>query len=193
MKLVVFGASGGTGRELVEQARAAGHRVTAVVRSPGDLADTVEADIFDAPSLVPLLAGYDAVLSALGPRGRTGTSVCTTAVAGILQAITEAGVRRIIAISVCSYSGAHDLDQRFRPLTRANITERAGLQLHGVPPVLVDRFSAEPSSASAMTGLMPSAQNTWARHPRATATTIVATASALTGLGMRITMPLQVS
>ncbi|TDE56157.1 NADH-flavin reductase [Nonomuraea mesophila] len=99
MKLVVFGASGGTGRELVGQARAAGHQVTAVVRTPGDLADTVVADIFDFPSLVPLLAGHDAVLSALGPRGRTTTSVCSTAVAAISQAMTEAGVRRIVAIS----------------------------------------------------------------------------------------------
>lgn len=40
---------------------------------------------------------------------------------------------------------------------------------------------------------MSSAQNAWARQPRATATTIVATANALTDLGMRITMPLQVS
>ncbi|NBE91813.1 sugar nucleotide-binding protein [Nonomuraea sp. KC401] len=99
MKLVVFGASGGTGRELVGQARAAGHQVTAVVRTRGDLADTVVADIFDSPSLVPLLTGHDAVLSALGPRGRTATSVCSTAVAAISQAMTEAGVRRIVAIS----------------------------------------------------------------------------------------------
>ncbi|GAA3667306.1 hypothetical protein GCM10022224_034370 [Nonomuraea antimicrobica] len=99
MKIVLFGASGGTGRELVEQARAAGHRVTAVVRSPGDLADAIVADIFDSPSLVPLLAGHDAVLSALGPRGRTATSVCSTAVAGIIDAMAGAGVRRIVAIS----------------------------------------------------------------------------------------------
>jgi uncharacterized protein YbjT (DUF2867 family) len=66
MKIVVFGASGGTGRELVEQARAAGHHVTAVVRAPGDLADAVVADIFDPPSLIPLLTGNDAVRRALG-------------------------------------------------------------------------------------------------------------------------------
>ncbi|WP_101787314.1 NAD(P)-dependent oxidoreductase [Nonomuraea indica] len=99
MRIVVFGASGGTGRELVRQARAAGHHVTAVVRSPGALADAVVADIFDPPSLVPLLAGHDAVLSVLGPRGRTATSVCSTAVAGITEAMAEAGVRRIVAIS----------------------------------------------------------------------------------------------
>ncbi|MFI7449921.1 NAD(P)-dependent oxidoreductase [Nonomuraea sp. NPDC049714] len=99
MKIVVFGASGGTGRALVEQARAAGHHVTAVVRAPGDLADAVVADIFDPPSLIPLLTGNDAVLSALGPRGRTATSVCSTAVAGIIEAMAGAGVRRIVAIS----------------------------------------------------------------------------------------------
>ncbi|MEU4701087.1 hypothetical protein [Nonomuraea dietziae] len=49
------------GREVVGQARAAGHHVTAVVREPGDLAATVVADIFDPPSLIPLLTGDDAV------------------------------------------------------------------------------------------------------------------------------------
>ena len=34
MKLAIFGATGGTGQQLVEQALAAGHQVTAVVRSP---------------------------------------------------------------------------------------------------------------------------------------------------------------
>ncbi|MGN9788003.1 NAD(P)-dependent oxidoreductase [Nonomuraea sp. ZG12] len=57
------------------------------------------ADIFDPPSLIPLLTGNDAVLSALGPRGRTATSVCSTAVAGIIEAMAGAGVRRIVAIS----------------------------------------------------------------------------------------------
>lgn len=37
MRLAVFGATGGTGRQLVEQALAQGHEVTAVVRDPARL------------------------------------------------------------------------------------------------------------------------------------------------------------
>ncbi|MGW0485252.1 NAD(P)-dependent oxidoreductase [Nonomuraea sp. NPDC003214] len=99
MKLVVFGASGGTGRELVERARAAGHHVTAVVRTRRDPADTVVAGLFDAAPLVPVLAGHDAVLSALGPRGRAAAPVCSAAVTAIQEAMTAAGVRRIVAVS----------------------------------------------------------------------------------------------
>ncbi|MYV67428.1 NAD(P)H-binding protein, partial [Streptomyces sp. SID2131] len=40
MRLTVFGATGGVGREVVRQALAAGHEVTAVVRNPARLAVT---------------------------------------------------------------------------------------------------------------------------------------------------------
>ncbi|WP_431906304.1 NAD(P)-dependent oxidoreductase [Amycolatopsis thermoflava] len=74
MKLTVFGATGGTGVEIVRQALAAGHQVTAVVRDPARLdvppqarLEVVTADVFDADSLVPAITGREAVLSALGP------------------------------------------------------------------------------------------------------------------------------
>jgi uncharacterized protein YbjT (DUF2867 family) len=41
MKLTVFAATGGIDRQLVEQALAAGHEVTAVVRNPGAVSDPV--------------------------------------------------------------------------------------------------------------------------------------------------------
>ena len=41
MKLVVFGASGATGRQIVEQALAAGHEVTAFVRNPAHLPSSI--------------------------------------------------------------------------------------------------------------------------------------------------------
>lgn len=106
MKLTVFGATGGTGRQVVDRALAAGHEVTAVVRTPGKLAvdhpalEEVVADLGDREALRPVLAGRDAVLSALGPRGRNDTSrVCSTAIPTILGAMDDVGVRRIVAVS----------------------------------------------------------------------------------------------
>jgi putative NADH-flavin reductase len=106
MRLVVFGASGATGQLLVRRALADGHAVTAVVRAPARLPvehpalATVVADVFDPAALAPVLAGGDAVLSALGPRGRNDTSrVCSTAVGSILAAMETAGVSRVVAVS----------------------------------------------------------------------------------------------
>lgn len=45
MKLLVFGATGGTGRELVEQALAHGYEVTAFVRDPAKLGDITHASL----------------------------------------------------------------------------------------------------------------------------------------------------
>jgi putative NADH-flavin reductase len=72
MKLTIVAATGGVGRELLEQAVAAGHHVTAVVRSPGKLSREVRAVTTDmtAPdpaALESAIAGRDAVLSGLGP------------------------------------------------------------------------------------------------------------------------------
>jgi putative NADH-flavin reductase len=72
MKLTVIAATGGIGRQLLEQAVAAGHDVTAVVRNPSKLAATsvrvITADLAapDPEALRPAVEGADAVLSGLG-------------------------------------------------------------------------------------------------------------------------------
>ncbi|MFJ3631557.1 NAD(P)-dependent oxidoreductase [Streptomyces sp. NPDC090112] len=106
MQLTVFGATGATGRLVVEQALEAGHRVRAVVRTPSKLAlehhelETVKADLFDPDSLKPTLVGADAVISALGATSRNDTGqVCANGVRSILTAMGSTGVRRIAAIS----------------------------------------------------------------------------------------------
>lgn len=77
MKLTIVAATGGIGHQLLEQAIAAGHDVTTVVRNPnkqpGELAAqvrTVTANLANAdPAALELaIAGADAVLSGLGPR-----------------------------------------------------------------------------------------------------------------------------
>ena len=74
MKLTIFAATGGIGRQLLEQAVAAGHDVTAVVRSPeklsGEAVRVVKADLAapDPAALESAVRGADAVLSGLGPR-----------------------------------------------------------------------------------------------------------------------------
>jgi putative NADH-flavin reductase len=74
MKRVIFGASGGTGRQLVEQALAQGHLVTAFVRNPAKLPMThqnlriVHGDALRYDTVEPAVSGQDSVLSALGVR-----------------------------------------------------------------------------------------------------------------------------
>ena len=89
MRLTVIGASGGIGREFVRQAAAADHEVTAVIRDsarssaalrewervpvggPGRLHVAV-VDSLSPGALVGAVSGRDAVVSALGPQGRSG-------------------------------------------------------------------------------------------------------------------------
>jgi putative NADH-flavin reductase len=74
VKILVFGASGGTGRRIVEQALGQGHFVTAFARDPAririahDNLRVVRGDISGYASVEAAVAGQDAVLSALGVR-----------------------------------------------------------------------------------------------------------------------------
>jgi putative NADH-flavin reductase len=74
MKVLVFGASGGTGGRLVQQALQQGHVVTAFARDPGkihlvhDNLRVVRGDILHPDSVETAVAGQDAVMSALGIR-----------------------------------------------------------------------------------------------------------------------------
>lgn len=106
MKITVFGATGGVGREVVGQALKRGHEVTAVVRDASRLAATnpalriVTVSALDDPGiLIPAIRGSDAVLSAVGPRGRKGGPVASTSIRAIVTAMDACSTRRFIGVS----------------------------------------------------------------------------------------------
>jgi putative NADH-flavin reductase len=101
VKLVIFGATGGTGQQLVEQALAAGHDVTVFARRGGTMsrARVVTGDVLDHATVAEAVAGHDAVLSALGTRPWKHVDICAGGIASILSAMQAAGVPRIIAMS----------------------------------------------------------------------------------------------
>jgi putative NADH-flavin reductase len=104
MKLTIFAATGGIGRHLLNQALAAGHDVTAVVRNPSGLPDgprIVRADLAapDDAAVDTALQGADAVLSSLGPRSRKDVGIASQGTRTILEAMDATGVRRIVVVS----------------------------------------------------------------------------------------------
>ncbi|GLF95030.1 NAD(P)-dependent oxidoreductase [Streptomyces yaizuensis] len=106
MRYTVFGATGGTGRQLVRQALAAGHQVTAVVRDPDRLPvreherlEVVVAGVTDQEALRPAVAGRDAVLSALGAPTNKAVGIASAGTRAILGALDAEGVRRLVVVS----------------------------------------------------------------------------------------------
>ena len=104
MKLTIFAATGGIGRNVLEQALDAGHEVTAVVRTPASLSRqvrAVRADLVDPDpdALAAAVLGADAVLSGLGPRGLGQVGVTSTGTKAIIAAMKMAGARRLLIVS----------------------------------------------------------------------------------------------
>jgi len=104
MKLTIVAATGGIGRLALEQAVAAGHDVTAVVRNPRKLSRDVQvvaADMLspDSAALERSVKGADAVLSGLGPVSNADAGVASQGTRAIVQAMKTAGVRRIVVVS----------------------------------------------------------------------------------------------
>jgi putative NADH-flavin reductase len=109
MRLTVVAATGGIGRQVLEQALTAGHDVTAVVRDPGKLSSAVRsvtADLAaaDPATLEPAVAGADAVLSALGPRSVSEAGIASRGTRAIVAAMQATGVRRIVVVSAAPIS-----------------------------------------------------------------------------------------
>jgi uncharacterized protein YbjT (DUF2867 family) len=117
MKILIFGASGGTGRELVEQAQGAGHVVTAFARRPerlGGLKRTprvVQGDIIDAAAVARAVDGQEAVLSALGASTPTRPyPAFRTGIENIVRAMQANDVRRLVYLSFLGVrAGEEDL------------------------------------------------------------------------------------
>jgi putative NADH-flavin reductase len=104
MKLTIFAATGGIGHHLLEQALAAGHDVTAVVRNPGKLRGRVRTVTVDLAAADPALLesavdGAGAVLSCLGPRSGSEAGVTSRGTRAIVEAMQARHVRRIVVVS----------------------------------------------------------------------------------------------
>lgn len=103
MTLLIVGASGGTGRALVEQALEQGHTVRAFVRNPKKIKITharlavVQGNVLDYESVERAVEGVDAVLSALGhKRWLIRTTILSVATRNLITAMEKHGVKRII-------------------------------------------------------------------------------------------------
>lgn len=116
MKIVVFGASGGTGKEIVRQALEAGHEVTGFVRSPAKLEIShpnlkkCQGDVLDVAAVEGAVAGQDAVISALGPTRPPVPGMMENAAKNILAAMKKHGVQRLV-----STTGAGVRDPQDKP------------------------------------------------------------------------------
>lgn len=102
MHIVIFGATGATGRCLVEQALSQGYDVTAFVRNPLALTtwharlSIVKGDVFHPASVEEAVTNQDAVLCAIGGHDRLRVALsghprqpglCTIGTRNILEAI----------------------------------------------------------------------------------------------------------
>ena len=141
MKLIIFGASGGTGQELVKQAMAAGHDVTVFVRTPSRLMTqhtqlkVVQGDVGDVAQVAVAVQGHDVVISALGARRDSPKDLMATSAATLIAAMQTHGVRRLIWLTGAGVSDVGDGSSFVRTLM-------VGLMKLLSPQVLADSTRA---------------------------------------------------
>ncbi len=106
MKLLIFGASGSTGHELVKQSLSLGHSVTAFVRDSSKLKikdkklNVILGDITVISELKDAIRGHDVVLSALGASSPFKfDAIVVDGVGKIIKVMEEMGVLRFIYLS----------------------------------------------------------------------------------------------
>jgi len=110
VKLFVIGATGRTGQEIVQQALARNHHVTAFVRSPENITlqnerlTVLKGNAMDENQLFRAVQNHDAVVSTLGPREvfKPSSMLHDSAVA-TTRAMNGAGVKRLVVLSAAAH------------------------------------------------------------------------------------------
>ncbi|MBS3968186.1 MAG: SDR family oxidoreductase [Truepera sp.] len=114
MKLVIFGSTGGIGRQLVAQALEQGHTVAAFARNPSKLElkhinlRVVQGDALDPASVEKAVQGQDAVLSSLGAGASPFGTIRAEGTRNIVQAMEKTGARRLICVSTIGVGDSWD-------------------------------------------------------------------------------------
>lgn len=108
MKLLVLGATGGIGLEIVRQATERGHRVTAFVRAPerlktiGERFGVIQGDPLNSAELARAIEDQDAILSGFGPRvpiAKTDSTLLHRFGVALSEAMEKVGIRRAVIVS----------------------------------------------------------------------------------------------
>ena len=106
MNLVIFGATGGTGLQVIKAALDQGHTVTAFVRDPNRLSirnqqlQVVSGDVTDPEAVAQVIHNQDAVICTLGGgRDLKKTTIRTTGTEHIIQAMDEHKVNRLVVVT----------------------------------------------------------------------------------------------
>jgi putative NADH-flavin reductase len=135
VKLLILGATGQTGRELVVQGLNRGHDITALVRSPHKIPMTdarlevAAGSPLDERLLARALAGKDAVLSALGHTDLKPCSLVTEGAAVLVEQMRRQGVKRLVIISSTLVAPGGSLLTRIpRYLTRHALNDSARME-----------------------------------------------------------------
>ncbi|HEY8184241.1 MAG TPA: NAD(P)-binding oxidoreductase [Thermoanaerobaculia bacterium] len=133
MKLLILGATGPTGHQLVSRALEAGHSVAALVRDPRKVTETIEViegDATNASAVAGAARGRDAIVSALGTSKSLKGGIMMRAVPVLLPAMQQNGVKRLIFQS--SFGVAESFDEAtaiqkffFRTLLRSIYADKA--------------------------------------------------------------------
>lgn len=114
MKLIIFGSTGGTGRQIVAQALEQGHDVTVFARSPEKLdqkhekLQVVQGNVLDFASVERAIQGQDAVLCALGMSMKDKTMLRANGTKNIIRAMEKTGVKRFICQSSAGVGDSSD-------------------------------------------------------------------------------------
>jgi len=144
MKLVVLGASGGCGKQLVDQALQRGHQVTAVMRPSSSFTAPTgvrveRGDLTSSEFMRSALKGQDVVLSALGLRVKglapwntpEDPTILTRSTKALVEAMKAEGVRRVVAISAGGVGDSLQLMPGFfKLLIKLTALKTAYAQLH---------------------------------------------------------------
>lgn len=105
LNILVIGASGGIGAQVVQRALSQGHSVTALVRNPDKLAirhdrlAIVKGDILLPDSIQDAFVNKDIVISAIGSNSKKQTTIYSRGALNIIKAMKDAGVTRCFFIS----------------------------------------------------------------------------------------------
>jgi putative NADH-flavin reductase len=113
MRVAVLGATGGTGREVVDQALRAGHGVSALVRRPGALPAherlrLVVGNVSQHGAVDEVVRGQDVVISALGTEAKGPVTVCADGARAVLTAMGSGRPGRLVALSAHGAAESRD-------------------------------------------------------------------------------------